>query len=71
MASKPEIAARSSAAVIVAALLLPPLGVYLVQGLGPAFWITAVLTCLGLAPGIVFALAAIIRRGMAAPGAVA
>jgi len=45
---------------IVAAILLPPLGVFLDQGITPAFWITVLLTCLGFVPGVIFALATIL-----------
>ena len=41
---------------IVAAILLPPLGVFLDRGITPAFWITVALTCLGFVPGVLFAL---------------
>ncbi len=39
-----------------AAVLLPPLGVWLVAGLGRDFWIAVALTCLFFVPGIVWAL---------------
>jgi len=39
-----------------AAVLLPPLGVYLDRGLDRHFWIAAGLTCLAFVPGLVFAL---------------
>lgn len=41
---------------VVAAILLPPLGVFLVRGLTPAFWITVVATLVGWLPGVVLAL---------------
>lgn len=41
---------------IVAAVLLPPLGVFLTVGLGTAFWINLLLTLLGYLPGIVHAI---------------
>lgn len=40
-----------------AAILLPPLAIYLVRGLGPAFWVGVVLTLFWWVPGVVFALA--------------
>lgn len=40
---------------IIAAILLPPLGVFLTVGLGSAFWINILLTLLGYIPGIVHA----------------
>jgi uncharacterized membrane protein YqaE (UPF0057 family) len=42
---------------IVAAILLPPLGVFLGRGLTPAFWLTVLLTLVGWLPGVVLALA--------------
>lgn len=42
---------------VVAAILLPPLGVFLARGLTPAFWLTVVLTLVGWLPGVVLALA--------------
>ena len=50
-----------SPAAIIAAILLPPLGIYLARGIGPAFWIGTVLTILFWVPGILFALAMIFR----------
>lgn len=41
---------------VVAAILLPPLGVFIVRGLTPAFWLTVVATLIGWLPGIVLAL---------------
>ena len=41
---------------IIAALLLPPLGVFLARGLVPVFWLCCLLTLLGWLPGVVFAL---------------
>lgn len=46
---------------LIAAVLLPPLGVFLIRGLGPEFWIAAGLTVLGWIPGLAFALFAILR----------
>ncbi len=40
---------------IVAAILLPPLGVFLQVGIGKHFWINILLTLLGYIPGIVHA----------------
>jgi uncharacterized membrane protein YqaE (UPF0057 family) len=45
---------------IVAAVLLPPLGVYLERGLGSHFWIAAALTLLAYLPGVAFALYSIL-----------
>lgn len=41
---------------VVAAILLPPLGVFMARGLTPAFWLTVVATLIGWVPGIVLAL---------------
>ncbi|MBA2920707.1 YqaE/Pmp3 family membrane protein [Sphingomonas sp. MAH-20] len=46
----------------VAAVLLPPLGVFLDRGLGRDFWIAAGLTCLAWAPGVAFALWTVLAR---------
>jgi len=43
--------------VVIAAILLPPLGVFLSRGLTPAFWLTVLLTVIGWLPGVLFALA--------------
>ena len=40
---------------IVAAILLPPLGVFLQVGIGKHFWINVLLTILGYIPGIIHA----------------
>jgi uncharacterized membrane protein YqaE (UPF0057 family) len=47
---------------IIIAILLPPLGVFLQEGLGKHFWINIILTIFGYLPGIVHALYIIIRR---------
>lgn len=41
---------------IIAAIILPPLGVFLQVGIGKHFWINIVLTILGFVPGIVHAI---------------
>ncbi|MDJ0514884.1 YqaE/Pmp3 family membrane protein [Hydrocoleum sp. CS-953] len=41
---------------ILAAIFLPPLGVFLTVGLGGAFWINILLTLLGFLPGIIHAI---------------
>jgi len=48
------------AGTIAAAMLLPPLGVYLAEGPGRDFLIACVLTVLAFVPGIVFALWAVL-----------
>ncbi|MEL7504850.1 MAG: YqaE/Pmp3 family membrane protein [Cyanobacteria bacterium J06554_6] len=39
----------------IAAIWLPPLGVFLQVGIGPQFWINILLTLLGYIPGIIHA----------------
>ena len=50
---------------VVAALLLPPLAVFLVAGVSPSFWLAVLLTCLGYLPGVVFAFFILLTRGRA------
>jgi len=52
---------------IIAALLLPPLSVFLQEGLSRNFWIDVGLTCLGFVPGIIFAFAVAVSRRRIAP----
>ncbi|HJQ17447.1 MAG TPA: YqaE/Pmp3 family membrane protein [Allosphingosinicella sp.] len=47
---------------IIAALLLPPLAIFLAEGVSRDFWIGFALTCLGYLPGIVFAFAVLARK---------
>jgi uncharacterized membrane protein YqaE (UPF0057 family) len=47
---------------ILAAIFLPPLGVFLQVGLGKDFWINIVLTFLGYIPGIVHAVYIIAKK---------
>ncbi len=47
---------------IIAAILLPPLGVFLQVGFGVDFWINIVLTLFGYIPGIVHAVWIIAKR---------
>jgi uncharacterized membrane protein YqaE (UPF0057 family) len=51
---------------IVAAVLLPPLGVFLQVGIGKQFWINILLTILGYIPGIVHAVWVIAKYRLAA-----
>lgn len=47
---------------IIAAILLPPLGVWLGErAVGRTFWIAVALTCLGWLPGVVWALVTLFR----------
>ena len=41
--------------VLIATILLPPLGVFLQVGIGKHFWINIVLTLFGYLPGIIHA----------------
>jgi uncharacterized membrane protein YqaE (UPF0057 family) len=41
---------------IIAAIFLPPLGVFLTVGIGWPFWINILLTLFGFIPGIVHAI---------------
>jgi uncharacterized membrane protein YqaE (UPF0057 family) len=52
---------RLSVGALIAAILLPPLGVFLARGLRPVFWLDVLLTLLGWLPGVLFALFALIR----------
>jgi uncharacterized membrane protein YqaE (UPF0057 family) len=54
-------AGQPSPAAVIAAILLPPLGIFLARGLGPIFWIGTLLTILFWVPGILFALAVVLR----------
>ena len=47
---------------IIAAIILPPLGVFLQVGLGKHFWLNILLTILGFIPGIVHAVYIIARE---------
>ncbi|MBD2495285.1 YqaE/Pmp3 family membrane protein [Nostoc sp. FACHB-280] len=47
---------------LVAAIFLPPLGVFLQVGLGKDFWINILLTFLGYIPGIVHAVWIIAKK---------
>lgn len=58
--------ANASPVALIAAILLPPLGIYLARGIGPAFWIGTVLTVLFWVPGIIFAVAMILRPDLLA-----
>jgi uncharacterized membrane protein YqaE (UPF0057 family) len=47
---------------LVAAILLPPFGVFLKVGFGGHFWLNILLTLLGYIPGIVHAVWIIARK---------
>jgi len=52
---------RPGVGAVIAAILLPPLGIFLVHGLGPEFWIGTLLTILFWLPGILFAISVVLR----------
>ena len=41
---------------IIAAVLLPPLGVFLKRGISGAFWLSILLTLIAFFPGMIYAL---------------
>jgi uncharacterized membrane protein YqaE (UPF0057 family) len=47
---------------LIAAIILPPLGVFLQVGITAQFWINILLTLLGYIPGIIHAVWIILRR---------
>ncbi|MFP4229109.1 MAG: YqaE/Pmp3 family membrane protein [Salinivenus sp.] len=47
---------------VLISVLLPPLGVFLKEGIGTQFWINLLLTLLGYVPGLVHAVWIIARR---------
>ncbi|MBW7468994.1 YqaE/Pmp3 family membrane protein [Pontibacter aydingkolensis] len=47
---------RTSIVEIILAILLPPLAVFLHDGIGTSFWINIILTLLFIIPGIIHAL---------------
>ncbi|MBW4459104.1 MAG: YqaE/Pmp3 family membrane protein [Nodosilinea sp. WJT8-NPBG4] len=47
---------------LIAAVFLPPLGVFLQEGIGTQFWINILLTLLGYIPGIIHAVWIILKR---------
>lgn len=47
---------------VLLSILLPPLGVFLQEGLGAQFWINVLLTLFGYVPGLVHAIWLIARR---------
>ena len=60
---------KLGAGTIVAALLLPPLGIFLDRGVSRDFWIAFGLTCLGYLPGVAFTFFTLLRpRAVPAAG---
>lgn len=51
---------------LVAAVLLPPLGIALARGIGGAFWLGCLLTLLGWLPGAAFAVYTVLTTGSSA-----
>ncbi len=47
---------------ILAAIILPPLGVFMQVGLGLHFWLNILLTIFGYVPGIIHAVWVILKR---------
>ncbi|MEM6650471.1 MAG: YqaE/Pmp3 family membrane protein [Pseudomonadota bacterium] len=47
---------------IILSIIIPPLGVFLQEGLKTQFWINLILTILGYIPGIIHAIWIILRR---------
>jgi uncharacterized membrane protein YqaE (UPF0057 family) len=47
---------RPGVGAIILAILLPPLGVWLAEGVGAVFLVSLILTCLFYVPGIIFSL---------------
>ena len=55
-----------SAGLIVAALFLPPLAIFLAEGVTRNFWISFGLTCLGYLPGVAFTFYTLLKRPVSA-----
>ena len=51
-----SVTSTNTALLVVAAVLLPPLAVFLDRGIGTEFWISLVLTILAWVPGVLYAL---------------
>ncbi|MBN2973058.1 YqaE/Pmp3 family membrane protein [Roseomonas aeriglobus] len=47
---------------VVAAVLLPPFGVFLRRGVGRDFWVACALTLVGFVPGLIFAVWSVLRE---------
>ncbi len=47
---------------VILSVIIPPLGVFLQEGLGKHFWINLLLTLLGYVPGLVHAVWILARR---------
>lgn len=47
---------------VLLSIVIPPLGVFLQEGIGTQFWVNIILTLLGYVPGLVHAVWIIARR---------
>ena len=56
--------AQPSILAIVLSVLIPPVGVWMVRGVGPAFWVSLLLTIIGYVPGAGFSLVAVCTPGL-------
>jgi len=57
---------RPSVLAIILAVILPPIGVWMVEGIGMILLISLILTCLAYVPGMVFSLVAVLRPDLMA-----
>lgn len=48
---------------LLAAVVVPPLGVFLARGIGGAFWLSCLLTLLGWLPGAAYAVYVVATTG--------
>lgn len=55
---------QPSVLAIVLSVLIPPVGVWMVRGIGAAFWVSLLLTIVGWVPGSVFSLIAVCTPGL-------
>ena len=55
---------RPSVLAIILAVILPPIGVWMVEGIGMIFLVSLILTCLAYVPGMVFSLVAVLRPNL-------
>ena len=55
-------AASLTPGLVAAAILLPPLAIFLWQGVTRNFWISFGLTCLAYLPGVIFTFYALLKR---------
>ena len=60
--------AALSPGLVAAAILLPPLAIFMAEGVTRNFWISFGLTCLAFLPGVAFTLYTLLKRRPPAPG---